>query len=140
VAAARTTPACDATMRILLLLASIVGLSACGAPAPQDPEQAAALERERAFAICAGCHTVHAGGINRYGPNLHGVFGRRAGSLAGYAYSDGMRAADIVWSEQTLDAFLRSPGASVPGTRMYNAFPDPERRRLVIEYLQQNAR
>jgi cytochrome c len=127
-------------MRILLLLASIVGLSACGARAPQDPEQAAALERERAFAICAGCHTVHAGGINRYGPNLHGVFGRRAGSLAGYAYSDGMRAADIVWSEQTLDAFLRSPGASVPGTRMYNAFPDPERRRLVIEYLQQNAR
>jgi cytochrome c len=127
-------------MRILLLLASIVGLSACRAPAPQDPVQAAALERERAFAICAGCHTVHAGGINRYGPNLHGVFGRRAGSLAGYAYSDGMRAADIVWSEQTLDAFLRSPSASVPGTRMYNAFPDPERRRLVIEYLQQNAR
>lgn len=127
-------------MRILLLLASIVGLSACRAPAPQDPVQAAALERERAFALCAGCHTVHAGGINRYGPNLHGVFGRRAGSLAGYAYSDGMRAADIVWSEQTLDAFLRSPSASVPGTRMYNAFPDPERRRLVIQYLQQNAR
>ena len=127
-------------MRILLLLASIVGLTACGAPAPQDPVQAAALERERAFALCAGCHTVHAGGINRYGPNLHGVFGRRAGSLAGYAYSDGMRAADIVWSEQTLDAFLRSPSASVPGTRMYNAFPDPERRRLVIQYLQQNAR
>ncbi|KIP82604.1 c-type cytochrome [Stenotrophomonas sp. CFBP8980] len=127
-------------MRILLLLASIAALSACRARAPQDPEQAAALERERAFAICAGCHTVHAGGIHRYGPNLHGVFGRRAGSLAGYAYSDGMRAADIVWSEQTLDAFLRSPSASVPGTRMYNAFPDPERRRLVIEYLQQNAR
>ena len=127
-------------MRILLLLASMAVLSACRAPAPQDPAQAAALERERAFAICAGCHTVHAGGINRYGPNLHGVFGRRAGSLADYGYSDGMRAADIVWSEQTLDAFLRSPAASVPGTRMYNAFPDPERRRLVIEYLQQNAR
>ncbi|KRG72724.1 cytochrome C [Stenotrophomonas chelatiphaga] len=127
-------------MRILLLLASVALLGACRAAAPQDPAQAAALERERAFAICAGCHTVHAGGINRYGPNLHGVFGRRAGSLAGYAYSDGMRAADIVWSEQTLDAFLRSPAASVPGTRMYNAFPDPQRRRLVIEYLQQNAR
>lgn len=127
-------------MRILLLLASVALLGACRAAAPQDPVQAAAFERERAFAICAGCHTVHAGGINRYGPNLHGVFGRRAGSLAGYAYSDGMRAADIVWSEQTLDAFLRSPAASVPGTRMYNAFPDPERRRLVIEYLQHNAR
>lgn len=115
----------------------LLALAGCRAPVPQDPLQAAALERERAFAICAGCHTVHAGGINRYGPNLHGVIGRRAGSLPGYAYSDAMKDADIVWSAQTLDTFLRAPAASVPGTRMYNAFPDPERRRLVIEYLLQ---
>jgi len=83
---------------------------------------------------------VQQGGIHRYGPNLHGVLGRRAGSLQDYGYSDGMRAADIVWSAQTLDTFLRAPSATVPGTRMYNAFPDPERRRLIIEYLQENAR
>lgn len=129
----------DSAMRTVFLVPLLLSLAACGAPVPQDPAQAAALERERAFALCAGCHPVQAGGIHRYGPNLHGVLGRRAGSLPDYAYSDGMRAADIVWSAETLDAFLRSPSTHVPGTRMYNAFPDPERRRLVIEYLQHNA-
>lgn len=118
--------------------AALLMLAGC-TPATQDPAAALAQQRARAFEICAGCHTVQAGGIHRYGPNLHGVFGRRAGSLADYPYSDGMRRADIVWSEQTLDAFLRSPATRVPGTRMYNAFPDPQRRRLAIEYLREHA-
>ncbi|GAB3043541.1 c-type cytochrome [Stenotrophomonas tumulicola] len=122
------------------LCSALLAVAGCRAPVPQDPAQALALERERAFEICAGCHTVHAGGINRYGPNLHGLFGRRAGSLPGYAYSDAMRKADFVWTEQALDTFLRSPSARVPGTRMYNAFPDPERRRLAIEYLREQSR
>ncbi|MEX7642430.1 c-type cytochrome, partial [Stenotrophomonas maltophilia] len=88
---------------------------------------------------CAGCHTVQPGGIHRFGPNLHGVIGRRAGSLPDYGYSDGMRRADITWSAQTLDAFLQSPTHVVPGTRMYNAFPSAERRALVIAYLQQQS-
>lgn len=124
-------------MRLLFVVLAL--LAGCRAQAPLDPAQARAREQERAFEICAGCHTVQAGGIHRYGPNLHGVFGRRAGSLPDYPYSDGMRQADITWSEETLDAFLRSPTAKVPGTRMYNAFPDPERRRQVIDYLRQHA-
>lgn len=94
---------------------------------------------QRAFELCAGCHTVKAGGIHRFGPNLHGVLGRRAGSLPDYGYSDAMRRADFVWSAQTLDTFLQSPSHMVPGTRMYNAFPSPERRALVIAYLQEHA-
>jgi len=120
------------------LLPVVLLLAGCRA-APQDPLQAAARERERAFEICAGCHTVHAGGIHRYGPNLHGVFGRRAGSVPDYPYSDAMRGADITWNEDTLDAFLRAPARQVPGTRMYNAFPDPQRRQRVIEYLREHA-
>ncbi len=122
-----------------LLLVTLLLLAGCRAQEPLDPAQARAREQERAFEICAGCHTVQAGGIHRYGPNLHGVFGRRAGSLPDYPYSDAMRQADITWSEETLDAFLRSPSAKVPGTRMYNAFPDPQRRRQVIDYLRQHA-
>lgn len=115
--------------------------TACQRPpaAPASPERARQQAMQRAFELCAGCHTVKAGGIHRFGPNLHGVLGRRAGSLPGYGYSDAMRRADFVWSAQTLDTFLQSPSHMVPGTRMYNAFPSPERRALVIAYLQEHA-
>lgn len=123
-------------MRSVGIVLCCLWLAAC-ARAPQTAAQVHQQQLQRAFAICAGCHTVTPGGVHRFGPNLHGVIGRRAGSLADYPYSTAMRDADIVWTEQTLDAFLRAPSAQVPGTRMVNATVDPERRRQVIEYLQQ---
>ncbi len=130
-------------MRACLPLLLTLTLAAAGCQrtpsVPLAPGQARLQAQQQAFEICAGCHTVNAGGIHRFGPNLHGVLGRRAGSLPDYGYSDAMRRADFVWSAQTLDTFLQSPSHMVPGTRMYNAFPSPERRALVIAYLQEHA-
>lgn len=85
---------------------------------------------------CAMCHVLRAGARSTVGPNLHGVFGRKSGSLPGYPYSTAMRNADFVWNGRTLDHFIAAPQSFVHGTTM--AFPgiaDDKARRKLIAYL-----
>jgi len=84
---------------------------------------------------CASCHTTEAG-RNGFGPSLAAVFGRKAGSLAGYHYSPAMAQAGLTWDEKTLDAFLTSSTKEVPGTAMPVALPDATVRANVIAYLE----
>ncbi|MCE4557503.1 c-type cytochrome [Roseateles cellulosilyticus] len=70
------------------------------------------------FASCANCHAVGPGARHGFGPQLNGLAGRRAGSVADYAYSPAMKASGLVWNEATLTAFLRDPNTVVPGTKM----------------------
>ena len=51
---------------------------------------------------CSVCHTLQKDGANRAGPTLHGVFGRKIGTLPGYPYSDALKRMDIVWNEETI--------------------------------------
>jgi cytochrome c len=71
-----------------------------------------------AFQKCASCHQVGTNAQGGFGPQLNGLFGRRAGSTADYAYSPAMKTSNIVWNEQTLAAFLRDPDKVVPDTKM----------------------
>ena len=92
------------------------------AAADEDiPTRLAKAEPEKGkvqFLQCRACHSVEAGGPNKVGPNLHGVFGRKAGLAPGFAYSDAMTASTVVWTAETLDRFLARPSEFMPGNRM----------------------
>ena len=88
---------------------------------------------ESVYARCQGCHAL---AYDRTGPRHCGLLGRRAGSVAGFAYSAPMKASDIIWNARNLDRFLKNPGRMVPGTTMgYAGVPDPADRSALIAYL-----
>jgi cytochrome c len=124
------------TMRRLFLggLALFVGLAgALSRAEPADPE----VQRgQRLFLRCAACHAIGSGGGARIGPNLQGVVGRKAGSLAGFAYTPALQATDFVWDEAHLDRWLTRPAALVPGTAMaFAGLAKAEDRAAIIAYL-----
>lgn len=98
---------------------------------------------------CSACHDLENrprssaadGTLGKIGPHLNGVFGRKAGSLKGFTYSDALRKAGISWNAETLDAWLRDPAAVVPGTLMaFPGIPAAADRRALLRYLEDAAR
>jgi cytochrome c len=89
-----------------------------------------------AFAVhCAECHSVKEG-KNKKGPSLFAGFGRKAGALADFAYSDAMKASGISWNAEQLDAYLALPKKALPGGKMkYDGLPDAKARADLIAYL-----
>lgn len=98
-----------------------------------------AARGETAFGKCAACHSLEPD-QNRMGPSLHGVLGREAGSGKGFRYSNAMKAADLVWSAETLDRYLAAPREFIPGNRMpFPGLKDARERADLIAYLEQAA-
>lgn len=97
-------------------------------PAGGDPGRG-----ETIYSRCLACHALDR---DRVGPRHCGLFGRRAGSVPGFAYSAAMRQTGIVWSAETLDRFLADPLTTVPGTTMgYSGVKDAGERRDLIAWL-----
>lgn len=99
--------------------------------------QGADLDNGQAkFAICKTCHNVTKGGGSMTGPDLYGVFGRKAGTSPGFAYSDGLKALGITWDAQSIDKWITNPHAMVPGTKMtYIGMSNAKDRTDLIAYL-----
>jgi len=90
---------------------------------------------EKVFALCRSCHVLEEG-VNRVGPSLYNVVGRKSGSVAGYSYSDANKNSGVTWTTDVLFEYLEDPKGFMPGTKM--AFPgikDAQDRANLVAYL-----
>jgi cytochrome c len=85
---------------------------------------------------CVTCHTFDQGGAAKVGPNLWNVVGGPHAHMQGFNYSAAMKASTGSWDYASLDQFLTSPKAYIPGTKMsFAGLKKPEDRAAVIAYL-----
>lgn len=113
------------TIAALALIAGVVPLPALAAGDAAHGQQ---IYESR----CVACHSPDA---NRVGPMHRGVYGRKAGSVAGYNYSTAVKNSAVVWNEQTLDQWLTNPQAFIPGQKMNFKVANAQDRADVIAYL-----
>ena len=89
---------------------------------------------------CRACHSLEAD-KNGVGPTLHGVFGRKAGSLPGYNYSAAIKKSDVMWNDDTLKQFLSDPHMFIPGDKMaFAGIKNQSQLDDLIAYLKEASR
>jgi cytochrome c len=81
---------------------------------------------------CSGCHSAD---LNKEGPRLRGVYGRKAAGVTGFSYSDSLKKLNVRWDDASLDKWLSDPDAMAPDTDMAFRLADGAERKAVISYL-----
>lgn len=129
---------CPPTVGWCRVAAWLLGLACASAqaagPAPEAAKPLGSADRGQVLyeARCLGCHSVD---TNRVGPKHWQLLGRRAGTVADFDYSPALRESQLVWTAQTLDAWLRAPEALIPGQRMNFQVSEAQDRLDLIAYL-----
>ena len=115
----------------LVLLACSFGFVTGGAMADQSAGAAQFVKS------CGTCHANTKNAGPRQGPDLWNVVGRKAGTQKGFKYSPAFKAgsADITWDEANIDRWITNPQAMIPGVIMMYKQADPDKRKLIIDYL-----
>jgi cytochrome c len=113
---------------------SMLGKNASGSEATLagdgDAVQGKAVFEKR----CTGCHAM---AVDREGPRLAGVYGRKAGNIAGFTYSADLKNSGVTWNDATLERWLSDPDLMVPENNMSFSVPKAKERRDLIAYLKQ---
>jgi cytochrome c len=98
-----------------------------------------AVKGEAVFKRCRACHAVGPNAANKSGPQLNGIVGRKAASIAGFDYSDAMKeraATGLVWTDANLAAYLQAPDVFLPkGVMASSGIKDPAQLNDLIAYL-----
>jgi len=120
-------------------MGTVVAVSLGLAALPAWAQSGEASRGQRVFnQQCRACHTLDKGGAQTAGPNLHGVFGRKAGTAEGYASSDAMKNSGIVWDDATMAEYIGNPKGKVPGTKMlYNGVKNAGQLADLVAYLKE---
>ena len=118
-------------VRALGIAVAIFALGSTAALAAGDAAKGAAI-----FNRCAICHSNAKGAPNRIGPNLFGVAGRKAGTLAGFSYSGAMKNSGLTWTADKLEAYVQHPAMVVPGNKMaFAGISNPQQADDLVAYL-----
>ncbi len=92
----------------------------------------------RVFARCQTCHVLTEG-MNRVGPSLHGIFGREAGTVDGFRYSEANSTSGITWTPEVMFEYLENPREYIPGTSMnFPGLASEQDRADVLAYIAEN--
>jgi cytochrome c len=116
-----------------IVISSLLLMTASLAMAQSTTTAGSAIKGKEIYdARCSACHSVD---DNRVGPMHLGVFGRKAGSVKSYSYSDALNKSKVVWNRDTLTAWLANPEMLIPGQRMGYAMDNAKDREDVVAYL-----
>ena len=119
----------------MLRLVLICAAAAMLAPSARAQDAAAG---EKVFAQCRACHQVGPTARNLVGPKLNGLFGRKAGTVEGYNYTEANKSSGIVWDEATFREYIKNPKAKIPNTKMvFAGLHDEQDIDDLIAYLKQ---